>query len=173
MMREPSCGTRRRASATRFWNWKSALVSAVMRAPVFFAANLQAGLDAATAAFVTEFIYRVTSAGFYGALTEFFAQRRARRAATVQALIVLPLLAHGVEYAVHSFAGTPHIAAALAGSVAMSMATTRFSLFAMRRGLFVAGGQSLLADLRDLVVILARPMQVASRRGAPAEPAGR
>jgi hypothetical protein len=147
-----------RASFGRLWNWKSAVVSASMRAPIFFAANLQAGMDAATAAFLTEFTYRVVSAGFYGALTEFFARRQARRAATIQALIVLPALAHTVEYVVHRFAGTPHIATAIAGSVAMSMATTRVSLFLMRRGLFVAGGQSFAADVRELSRLVARPL---------------
>ncbi len=142
----------------RLWNWKSAVVSASMRAPIFFAANLQAGTDAATAAFVTEFTYRVVSAGFYGALTGFFARRQARRAATLQALIVLPALAHTVEYVVHWLAGTPHIATAIVGSVAMSMATTRLSLFLMRRGLFVAGGQSFAADVRELSRLVARPL---------------
>jgi hypothetical protein len=129
-----------------------------MRAPIFFAANLPSGVDAATAAFVTEFIYRVASAGFYGALTEYFARRRARRAATVQALIVLPALAHSVEFAVHWLAGTPHIATAVVGSVAMSMATTRVSLFLMRRGLFVVGGQSFVADVRDMLRLMVRPL---------------
>jgi hypothetical protein len=146
-------------SFCRLWNWKSAVVSASMRAPIFFAANLHAGVDAAAAAFLTEFTYRVVSAGFYGAFTEFFARRQARRAATVQAVIVLPALAHAAEYVVHWFAGTPHIATAIAGSVAMSMATTRFSLFLMRRGLFVAGGQSFVADIRQLSLLVARPLR--------------
>lgn len=151
----------------RVWNWKSALVSAMMRAPIFFAVNLQAGLDAATAAFVTEFAYRVCSAGFYGALTAYFARRRRQRAATIQALIVLPALAHSVEYLVHWLAGTPHIATAIGGSIAISMATTRLSLFLMRRGLFVAGGQSFAADVRELVLLVVR-----ARRRSRRPPAG-
>ena len=146
------------------------MVSALMRAPIFFVANLQAGLDAATAAFVTELLYRVISAGFYGALTGFFARRRAQRAATCQALVVLPTLAHAMEYAVHLLAGTPHIATAIAGSIAVSMATTRFSLFLMRRGLFVAGGQSFAADVRDLVGLLVRQVQPLWRRRLPVGP---
>lgn len=172
MTHHPSAPSWMCGPVTRVWNWKSAVVSAIMRAPIFFAANLPAGLDAATAAFVTEFTYRVTSAGFYGALTGYFARRQARRAATVQALIVLPLLAHSVEYLVHWFAGTPHIATAVAGSVAASMATTRLSLFLMRRGLFVAGGQSLRDDLRGLGAIVVRPLLASYRRHVPAEPAG-
>ena len=139
------------------WNWKSALVSALMRAPVFFAANLEAGLDAATAAFATEFVYRVCSAGFYGALTNHFARRREQRAATIEALVILPVLAHSVEYVVHRMAGTPYIATAIGASIAISMVTTRISLFLMRRGLFVAGGQSFTADVRDFVLLMVRP----------------
>lgn len=149
------------------WNWKSALVSAMMRAPIFFAVNLQAGLDAAAAAFVTEFIYRVCSAGFYGALTAYFARRRQQRAATIQALVMLPTLAHSVEYLVHWLAGTPHIATAIGGSIAISVATTRISLLLMRRGLFMAGGQSFAADVRELVLIVVRALRP-GRSGAEA-----
>lgn len=134
------------------WNWKSALASAIGRAPIFFAANLPAGMDAAVAAFQTEFIYRVVAAGFYGALTEYFAGLPSRRAATIGALVTLPALAHGVEYAVHAWAGTERIGGAILLSVLVSMATTRFSLFAMRRGLFVTrGAQSFTADVIQLL----------------------
>ena len=136
--------------ALRLWNWKSALVSAIGRAPIFFIANLPSGRTAALAAFATEFVYRVVAAGFYGALTEWFATRRSRQGATVAALVVLPTLAHSVEYLVHAVAGTPQIATAMAGSIAASVLTTRFSLFVMRRGLFVSGGQSFAADVREL-----------------------
>lgn len=150
------------------WNWKSALVSALMRAPIFFAVNVEAGLDAATAAFATEFVYRVCSAGFYGALTNYFARRRGQRAATIQALVILPVLAHSVEYVVHRLAGTPYIATAIGASIAISMVTTRISLFLMRRGLFVAGGQSFTADVGDLLQLIVRP-----RRRSHQPPAAR
>ncbi|ODS52646.1 MAG: hypothetical protein ABS36_16495 [Acidobacteria bacterium SCN 69-37] len=161
---------RRRVCAV--WNWKAALVSATMRAPVFFTVNLPAGFDAAAAACLTEFLYRICSAGFYGALTTYFARRRAQRAATLQAIVVLPALAHSVEYVVHRVAGTPFIATAIGVSIVISMTTTRFSLAMMRRGLFVAGGQSLAADLRELVLLIvgavrrehAHPGGVAARR---------
>lgn len=119
------------------------------------------------AAFATEFVYRVVAAGFYGALTEFFARRRSKRLATALALVVMPTLAHSVEYVVHLLAGTPHIATAVVGSIVVSMCTTRFSLFVMRRGLFVSGGQPFHADVRDLVRLLIAPF-VASRRSVDA-----
>ena len=137
------------------WNWKSALFSALGRAPIFFAANLQSGSRAALAAFTTELVYRAVTAGFYGALTGYFARLPARRFGTLAALVTLPALAHSMEYLVHWFAGTPHITTAIVASIAVSACTTRISLFLMRRGLFVAGRQSMLADLTGLGRLIA------------------
>jgi hypothetical protein len=147
------------------WNWKSALVSAIGRAPIFFVANLSAGLPAALAAFQTEFLYRVIAAGFFGALTEYFARLPSPRTATWAALIVLPTLAHGVEYIVHFWAGTARIGPAIMASIAISVATTRFSLFVMRRGLFVSRGhRSFSGDVVELLRIIGRALGVAGRR---------
>lgn len=151
----------------RLWNWKSALVSAVGRAPVFFVANLPAGRSAALAALATELVYRAVAAGFFGALTGMFARHASRRRATLAAILVLPALAHSVEYLVHFAAGTPHIATAMLGSIAISICTTRFSLFVMRRGLFVPGSQSFTSDVIALGRLLLAPLVPSARRPAP------
>src|SRR5215510_14695129 len=54
------------------WNWKSAFLSSLSRALIFFAANLGAGTRAAVGAMVLEFGYRAITAGFYGAITQSF-----------------------------------------------------------------------------------------------------
>ena len=59
------------------WNWKSAVVSALCRASIFFVINISAGWDAALAAMQVEFAYRAVAAGFYGSLTQYFAQLHA------------------------------------------------------------------------------------------------
>lgn len=139
------------------WNWKSALASAIGRAPIFFAVNLPAGLGAAIDAFQVEFAYRVVAAGFYGALTEYFARQPATPRTTATAVVALPALAHGVEYLVHAWAGTERIGGAILASIGISMLTTRFSLFVMRRGLFVARGtQSFTADVAQLTRMVRR-----------------
>jgi hypothetical protein len=63
------------------WNWKSAVLSSLLRATLFFATNLAAGLPAAIAAMKTELVFRGITSGFYGALTEAFreAEPRGRR----------------------------------------------------------------------------------------------
>jgi len=141
----------------RAWNWKAAVVSSLCRASIFFLANLSAGLEAAMAAMQVEFLYRAVAAGFYGSLTERFARARSERHATWAAMIVVPGIAHLVELGIHLWAGTPMIGWSLAGSVAFSLLTTRFNLFAMRRGVMTVGRGSATVwqDLRAMPAMLA------------------
>ena len=147
-----SSGRRRLFHLARAWNWKSALLSATSRALLFFLANLSAGLHPAITAAQTEFLYRAVAAGFYGSLTEQFARRRASRATTVAAVVTVPAVAHLVEFIVHHASGTPRLGTAVLISIAFSLATTRFNLFAMRRGLLL-GTRSLAADIRELTTM--------------------
>ncbi len=121
------------------WNWKSAVVSSLCRASIFFVANWSAGLDAAVAAMQVEFLYRAVAAGFYGSMTERFARMRSERRVTWAAMMVVPGISHVVELAIHLWAGTPMLGWSVAGSVAFSILTTRFNLFAMRRGSLTVG----------------------------------
>jgi hypothetical protein len=131
----------------RRWNWKSALLSAITRAALFFAANVTAGWRAASAAFATELVFRACTSGFYGAITEAFVPVRPVRAAAAATMILLPVLSHALELAVHLSRGTPELARSIAASVAFTVVSTGFNLFAMRRGALVVGpGRRSLAD---------------------------
>jgi hypothetical protein len=134
------------------WNWKSAVVSAVCRAAIFFAFNLSAGMDAALGALKVEFVFRLIASGFFGALTQSFARMRNVQRATWLALLVLPSLAHLLEFLLHSWAGTPVLGWSIIGSVSFSVITTRFHLIAMRRNILTvgAGSRSLQQDLAAL-----------------------
>ncbi len=52
------------------WNWKSAVLSALIRAVVFFTTNLSAGIDAALSAVAVDAVFRISTSGFYGGLTQ-------------------------------------------------------------------------------------------------------
>ena len=121
------------------WNWKAALFSSTCRALLFFGSNLSEGLDAAIAAGQVEFVYRAIASGFYGGLTERFSKIEPAARSTAAALILIPALAHTVEYLIHTAAGTPRLGSSIAASVLFSVAATRFNLFAMRRGLLTVG----------------------------------
>src|ERR1700733_14653878 len=60
----------------RRWNWKSAFLSSLFRASIFFFTNLAAGWHAALGALLAELILRGATSGFYGAITESFSEAR-------------------------------------------------------------------------------------------------
>ncbi|MGE0447920.1 MAG: hypothetical protein AB7P99_22045 [Vicinamibacterales bacterium] len=133
----------------RRWNYKSAILSATLRAGVFFAANLPSGAEAATLAMAVEFVFRFSTAGFYGALTQAFRRVEPALHGTLAAMILLPGVAHSLEAVVHLAAGTPRLRDSMAASLMLTALSTSFNLFAMRRGAFVVGhgSQSLLRDV--------------------------
>jgi hypothetical protein len=150
-----------------FWNYKTAVLSALVRAGLFFAVNATAGYDAATAAMLTELCFRFATSGFYGALTQAFRRVEPPWAGTVGAMLLLPVLAHSLEFVVHSWRGTPELAASMAASIAFTMLSTAFNLFAMRRGALVvgAGTGTLLADLRVMPKLVVLFVTSLARRG--------
>jgi hypothetical protein len=131
------------------WNWKSALTSSLCRASIFFVVNLPAGVIHGVRAMMTELIFRGIASGVMGTMTQAFSLAQH----SWVALIILPALGHTLEYAVHHAAGTPRLGQSIVASVAFSVLTTSFNLFAMRRGALVVGAEgqsSLLDDFRRL-----------------------
>lgn len=141
----------------RRWNWKSALFSSLFRAAIFFSVNLVAGWRAASGAALAEFTYRALTAGFYGALTQHFRKVEPHWHGTVAALILLPLIAHSIELAIHYLRGTPKLAASIAASVCFTILATLFNLYVMRRNAMVVGaeGDSFWRDMRRMPSLLA------------------
>jgi hypothetical protein len=153
----------------RRWNWKSAVLSSASRASLFFSANLSAGLDAALAAMLTEFVFRAATAGFYGGLTQSFRHATPHWLASITVMVMLPICTHTIEFFVHWFRGTEKLAASIMVSAVFTVISTLFNLFAMRRGVLIVGeGRgSLLADLRQiprLIVLFVASILCLSRR---------
>jgi hypothetical protein len=134
------------------WNWKAALFSSLWRGGIFFAANLSSGLHAASGAMAVEAVYRAATAGFYGAVTQQISTARPAWQASAAALILLPVVAHFLEFLLHFVRGTPNLGRSIAISVAFTGVATVFNLFAMRRGVLMVGprSRSLIDDLRAL-----------------------
>jgi hypothetical protein len=136
------------------WNWKSAFLSSLFRAFIFFFANLAAGWHAALGALLAELVLRGATSGFYGAITESFSEARPVAAAMMTAMLVLPLANHSLEFLVHWLRGTPKLGASITASVIFTALSTSFNIYAMRHGVLTVGGKS--KSLRDdLAVILA------------------
>jgi len=126
----------------RRWNWKSALLSSLLRASIFFFTSLIAGWHAALGAMLAELLLRSVTSGFYGAITESFSSARPAWAATAAAMVALPFLAHSLEFVVHWLRGTPKLGLSIGTSVIFTAVSTAFNLYAMRRGILITSGKS-------------------------------
>lgn len=136
------------------WNWKSAVLSTILRASLFFAANLSAGLPAAVAAMNTEFLFRGVTSGLYGALTEAFREADPPWAAAVTVMILLPIANHSMEFLIHWVRGTQKLLPSILASVILTAISTLFNFYAMRRGALIVGSGRL--SLRDDLLRLPR-----------------
>ena len=136
----------------RDWNWKSALTSTVLRAPIFFFVNLTAGRKAAFGALLTELVLRSLTSGIYGSLTEALRDAEPAWLAGLTASILMPVANHSLELLVHWLRGTPKLAHSILASVCFTVFSTLFNLYAMRRGALIVGEnqQSLGHDLRRM-----------------------
>jgi hypothetical protein len=138
------------------WNWKSALLSSLLRAGLFFATNLAAGFPAAMAAMKTELVFRGATSGFYGAITEAFREAEPSWAASITVMLLLPVLNHSVELLVHWMRGTQKLLPSILASMILTAVSTLFNLYVMRRGALIVGTgrRSLASDLLRLPRLL-------------------
>jgi hypothetical protein len=138
------------------WNWKSAVLSSWFRAAIFFFVNLTAGWPAAVSAMSTELVFRGITSGFYGAISEGFAEAEPEWAAALCVTVAVPVVNHSLEFAVHWLRGTRKLMPSIAASVVFTMLSSLFNLYAMRRGALIVGtGRgSLLEDLRRSPALL-------------------
>jgi hypothetical protein len=136
----------------RRWNWKAASTSVVMRGGIFFTANLSAGIDAALAVLLTEFVFRTLTSGFYGAILQAFRRAEPAWAAAVTTTILLPTANHTAEFLIHWARGTPKLATSIVASVIFTVLSTLFNLHAMRNGALVVGenSNSLWHDMKQM-----------------------
>jgi hypothetical protein len=136
----------------RQWNWKSALLSSIIRGAIFFSVNLLGGVTAAVSALISDLIFRPIVSGFYGAIVESFRTATPTWAATLVVIIVLPGTNHLIEIAVHWARGTQRFGTSVIASVSFSVLSGLFNIFAMRRGLLIVGDgrRPILDDMRRL-----------------------
>jgi hypothetical protein len=149
------------------WNYKTAILSSLVRSTMFFATTASAGLEAATGAMLAEFAFRCVTSGFYGALTQAFRRVQPLALGTFGAVLVLPAAGHLGEFIIHSLRGTPNLTTALATSIAFTGVSTAFNLFAMRRGALIVGvgERSLADDIRAMPKLLFLFVTAISRMG--------
>jgi len=97
----------------------------------------------------TELVFRAVTSGFYGALTQAFREAEPAWAAALTVMILLPLANHSIELLVHWMRGTQKLLPSILSSIILTVFSTLFNFYVMRRGTLIvgAGRTSLAADL--------------------------
>jgi hypothetical protein len=149
--------TRPYETLIRRWNWKAAFMSALVRACIFFFANLTAGWRAAVGAMFAEYVYRAATSGFYGALTQNLSEVEPAWQSAIAVSVLLPLTSHSLEFLVHWLRHTPHLKTSIISSMIFTILSTLFHCYAMRRGAMIVGenANSLADDMRRMPRIVA------------------
>jgi hypothetical protein len=124
------------------WNWKNAVLSILLRGPIFFGAALRQGWKAALAAVLTESVFCALSAGFYGAVVQTLKDAEPQWLTGVFLTVVIPVIFQVLEYVLHWFRGTPHLRVAAIVSLLVGAISALFNWYAMRRGTLLVGRES-------------------------------
>ncbi|MDQ4120124.1 MAG: hypothetical protein M3209_01490 [Acidobacteriota bacterium] len=176
VMRDP-------AQLFRNWNYKGAVMSGTMRAPIFFITYLigRESLKIALAAAFAQFAFRFVFAGLSSALIQKFRRVEPAWKALLAVMILIPAISHVFEFIVqYSFAHLTHTGdhteEAILRSISISIISALFGLFAMRRDVMIVGeeeSKSMWSDLKNLprlifIFVGFIPMEIAKmlRRGA-------
>lgn len=173
---------RRPYQLLQLWNWKSALLSIILRGPIFFVAGIRQGWADAVAALLAESIFCALSAGFYGAVVQTLKDAEPRWLTGVFLTVVMPIIFQVLEYLLHWFRGTPHLRIAEIVSLVVSGVSALFNWYAMRRGTLLVGRGSggFGGDLRRLPLLLfgflaVLPRKIAGKKipGKPESPSSK
>lgn len=149
------------------WNWKSALMGALLRASFYFTvykASRETWLVTMTAVLV-ELLFRFFTSGISGSLVQSFRRAKPAWLATTIVTVSLPVFSHSIEFFTHwaqetyfhdVFAPSINNARqkAFAVSVLVSVISAMFNIFIMRHGVLLVGAgeetKSLWSDLKSV-----------------------
>jgi hypothetical protein len=132
------------------WNWKTAMVSVVIRAALFFATNLRAGRASALRASLVEAGFAIFAAGLLGAVTQRVRDARPVWATGVFVWLGVPVVLLAMQSSVHHAFGTPHMKTGLIVSFCMAAVGSGFNWYAQRRGVLVTGEGAVEGDWKAL-----------------------
>lgn len=148
----------------RYWNYKGAILSGVLRAPIFLITYLigKETLKLAIGAALVQFTFRFFFAGVGGALIQSFRLVEPPWKAFLTILALVPLVSHLLEFILQAAFGyitstQDHTGDAILRSICVSIISALFTLFAMRRGIMIVGeseSKSLLNDISRLPVVI-------------------
>lgn len=153
------------------WNWKSALLGAILRASFYFTVYKASreSLLVTMSAVLVEFCFRFFTSGISGALVQSFRRATPAWLATLIVSISLPIFSHTIEFVTH-YAQEKYFSSifppstnnsrtiAFAVSVLFSVMSALFNLFIMRHGVLLVGAgketKSLWSDIKKFPMLI-------------------
>lgn len=148
----------------RYWNYKGAILSGMLRAPIFLITYLvgKESWKLAVGAALVQFAFRFLFAGIGGALIQGFRRVEPAWKALLTILLIVPLISHLLEFFFQFcfayFTGTnDHTDEAIVRSICVSIISALFTLFIMRRNVLIVGdaeSKSLLHDITRLPLMI-------------------
>ncbi|HYJ91915.1 MAG TPA: hypothetical protein VEV84_11445 [Pyrinomonadaceae bacterium] len=139
------------------WNWKAAVLSSLLRAPIFLAAYIiqKQGLADAIGVTIALGIFRILFGGVNGAIIQAYRNVKPAWHALLTVPVVLAAFSHLIEFAVlatyDAITGTQGKTKAILVSVIVSIISAVFNLFAMRRGALIVKDETMQSFWRDLI----------------------
>lgn len=139
------------------WNWKAALLSVAYRAPIFFIASVRHGLGLAMTGTLVEAGFNAVGSGLYGSFLQRIRNAQPRWLASLLAAVAVPAVIQISLFLFHQAAGTLQLRGGIVLSLALSVISAAFNLYAMRRGTLLAGkeAQPFVTDLMRLPATIA------------------
>ncbi len=134
------------------WNWKSAILSGVIRSATYFILVARQGHHAGLRSAAVEAVYVALTAGIYSGLQQRAMRLEPRRLANLTILAAVPLSAQLIDFLVQRAAHTPGLATATIGMVGWGLLSASFHLHLMRNGAMLVGaeGRSFGNDLKRI-----------------------
>lgn len=166
-----------------YWNYKGAILSGGLRAPIFLVTYLlgKESLKLALGAAGIQFVFRFLFAGVGGTLIQSFRKVEPAWKALLAIMLILPFISHLFEFLLQLAFGyatgtQAHTDTAILRSITVSIMSALFTLYAMRRNVMTVGDEdsrSFFSDMARLPRLVFEfiafiPNEIASfiRRGA-------
>jgi hypothetical protein len=134
------------------WNWKSALMSAMLRAPIFLIATLHQGFAAISTAVLIEAAYGAAISGCYGAFVQRLRRARPLWAAALLIVVVFPAFLLWLDYLLHLFTKMPNLKGGMVGAGILCILSSLFNWYLMSRNSLLVGkdAHSFASDLKRM-----------------------
>lgn len=141
----------------KYWNYKGAVLSGVLRAPIFLVTYLvgRESLRLAIGAALVQFTFRFLFAGVGGTLIQSFRRVEPAWKALLAIMLILPLISHLFEFAIqtvfaYATSTQDHTDEAILRSITVSIISALFTLFAMRRNVMIVGDEDSKSFWHDI-----------------------